>query len=89
MLLSAAAPSGLTATPLDDNDVQVAGTPDPSDGTQFEVDRQNADGSWVALATVDDSVDGDTYTDMGLSGATTYAYRVRADDGTVDGNIGF
>ena len=72
-------PTAVTATALDDTDAEVDWTPDPSDtGTRFEVDRQNADATWTALATVDDSTDGDTYYDGGLSGATTYAYRVRA-----------
>ncbi len=76
---AAPGPSGLTATPVDDEDVQLAWTPNPADpNTTFEVDRQNADGSWADLATVDDTTDGDAYADTGLSGATTYNYRVRS-----------
>ncbi len=76
---AAPGPSGLTATPVDDEDVQLTWTPNPADpNTSFEVDRQNADGSWTDLATVDDTTDGDAYTDSGLSGATAYAYRVRS-----------
>ena len=88
-LLSAAVPTGLTATAVDDNTVRVDWTPDPSDGTTFEVDRQNPDGTWTPLPAVDDAADGDTLTDAGLAGATAYAYRVRADDGTPGGTSPF
>ena len=82
-------PTGLTATAVDDEDVQLTWTPDPAAGTQYEVDRQNPDGTWAAIATVDDSVEGDTYTDSGLSGLQPYAYRVRAVGGTPDLNSAY
>ena len=78
------APTGLTATAVDDEDVQLTWTPDPAAGTQYEVDRQNPDGTWAAIATVDDSVEGDTYTDSGLSGDQPYTYSVRAAGATPD-----
>jgi fibronectin type 3 domain-containing protein len=71
-------PTGLTATAIDDEDVQLSWTPDPAGGTQYEVDRENADGTWTDLATVDDTVDGDTYVDSGMAGDTSYTYRVRS-----------
>ena len=78
------APTNLTATAVDDEDVRLTWTPDRAAGTQYEVDRQNPDGTWQAIATVDDSTDGDTYTDSGLSGLTTYTYQVRAVGPTPD-----
>ena len=83
------APTNLTATAVDDEDVRLTWTPDRAAGTQYEVDRQNPDGTWAAIATVDDSVEGDTYTDSGLSGLQTYAYRVRAVGGTPDLNSAY
>ena len=69
--------TGLTATATDDNDVTLTWTPGAGSDSQFEVDRQNPDGTWAAIGTVDDTTDGDTYTDSGLTGGTAYDYRVR------------
>ena len=66
----------LTATATDDNDVTLTWTPGAGSDSQFEVYRQNPDGTWAAIATVDDTTDGDTYTDTGLSASTAYFYRL-------------
>ncbi len=80
-----AGPSDLTATGLDDEDVELTWTPNPSDAnTQFEVDRQNADGGWATLDMVDDTDNGEVYDDFGLSGATAYTYRLRSVGATTD-----
>ena len=76
--------TSLSATAADDNTVVLAWTPDPADGTLFEVDRRNPDGTWASVATVDDAEEGDSYTDYGLAGASTLAYRVRAVGATAD-----
>ena len=77
-----AAPTSLTATAgagrvvldwADNTEADLASTP-------YRIYRQNADGSWPSTATATSATSG--YTDIDLTGGTTYSYRVTAVDTT-------
>ncbi|MCL4836923.1 MAG: fibronectin type III domain-containing protein [Thermoanaerobaculia bacterium] len=74
------APAGLTATPNGDNRVDLAWNPSAG-ATSYRVFRAEgtcaAAGAFLPLAS---GVAGTTYTDLTVSGGTTYAYRVSAVD---------
>lgn len=70
------APSNLTARPLSSTQIDLSWTDNASDETGFEVERADSGGPFLRVATL--GSDALTYADSGLTGATSYAYRVRA-----------
>ncbi|MGD1017869.1 MAG: fibronectin type III domain-containing protein [Verrucomicrobiia bacterium] len=74
------APSGLTATAISTNQINLSWTDNSSNEDGFEIDRApdngGSPGTWAQVATV--GTDVTTYSDTGLSPNTTYWYRVRA-----------
>lgn len=71
-----ATPSGLGAAPASDSQVDLTWVDNSSDETLFKVERRQGAGSFVQVADV--SPNATAYSDTGLAGNTTYAYRVRA-----------
>ena len=72
-----AAPSGLAATALSSSSIRINWTDNANNETGFKIERKTgAGGSYAQVATVGASAT--TYTNSGLSAATTYFYRVRS-----------
>lgn len=71
------APSGLTATAISQTQINLAWTDNANNEDGYKIER-SADGStgWTQIGTA--SVNATSYSDTGLSAATTYYYRVRA-----------
>lgn len=69
-------PSGLTATAISDDRIDLAWTDNSSDETGFRIERRLGNGDWVEITTVGAGVV--SYQDSGLSMGTPYSYRVRA-----------
>lgn len=76
-----AAPSGLSATAVAYNRINLGWTRNSTDETDFRIERCSGSGcsSFVEIATVGAGVT--SYSDIGLSGSTLYRYRVRAHNG--------
>ena len=70
------APSGLTATAVSANQINLAWTDNSTNEDGFQVDRSPDGTVWSPLATVGRGVT--TYANTGLSPSTTYFYSVRA-----------
>jgi plastocyanin len=74
-----AAPSNLTATPLDSTDVHLTWTVNSNNETQFDVQMKPAgSGSFQDLPLLPHATD--NLTVSGLTPATSYAFRVRAEN---------
>jgi titin len=74
-----AAPSALAATALSSTSIRINWTDNANNETQFKIERKTgAGGTYAQVATVGANVT--TYTNTGLSAATTYFYRVRANN---------
>lgn len=71
-----AAPSGLAATPISSNRVDLQWTDNASTETGFKVERRVEGGSWNQIATP--GANSTTYSDTGVAPDTTYDYRVLA-----------
>ena len=75
-----AAPSGLTATAVSANEIDLSWTDNSSNEDGFIIDRAPDNGgragTWAQIATVSTNIT--TYSDVGLAPLTTYWYRVRA-----------
>ena len=73
-----AAPTGLTATPFNANEIDLAWTDTSGNEAGFKIERCQGVGcsNFVQIATVGANVK--IYWDTGLSASTTYTYRVRA-----------
>jgi len=82
-----AAPTGLTATAAGQTQINLAWTDNASDETGFQIERCTGAGcsSFAQIATVGANVT--TYSNTGLSSATSYSYRVRANN--ANGNSGY
>ena len=78
-LATPAAPSGLTATPFNSGRINLAWTDNSTYEEGFKVERSTDGVSFTQIASVGPNVT--SYASMGLSGSTTYTYRVRAFDG--------
>ncbi|HET6250703.1 MAG TPA: fibronectin type III domain-containing protein, partial [Tepidisphaeraceae bacterium] len=71
-----AAPSGLTVSAPESDQVTLMWTDNSAGATAYQVQRNDNVGSgWVTIATTDSSAT--TYTDVTVSEATDYSYRVR------------
>ena len=71
------APSGLTATAVSTSQINISWTDNSSNETGFKIERKiGSGGTYAEITTVGANVA--SYNDTGLSGATTYYYRVRA-----------
>lgn len=71
------APSGLTATMISTNQINLSWTDNSNTETGHKIERAlSASGPWTQIATVGANVK--TYQNTGLSMNTTYYYRVRA-----------
>ena len=74
-----AAPSALTTTPLSTTQIRLNWTDNANNESGFQIDRSaNGTTGWTQIATVGSNVT--TYTNTGLTAATTYFYRVRANN---------
>ena len=75
------APSALTTTTLSTTQIRLNWTDNANNETGFQIDRSaNGTTGWTQIATVGANVV--TYTNTGLTAATTYFYRVRANNGS-------
>ncbi|MFB3903666.1 MAG: LamG-like jellyroll fold domain-containing protein [Acidobacteriota bacterium] len=72
------APSGLTATTVSSDQIDLAWTDNSSNETGFEIDRALNSGFTSGLVTFTTGADTTSYQSTGLSASTTYYYRVRA-----------
>ncbi len=73
------AASGLTATTISSTQINVAWSDNSDNETGFRLERRIGAGSWGVVATTSAGIE--TYSDTGLSPATTYEYRVIAVNG--------
>lgn len=80
-----AAPSGLSATAVSSNQVNLAWTDNASTETGFSIERSTDGVNFAQIATT--GANTTSYPDTGLSAATTYHYRIRAFNGS--GNSGY
>jgi hypothetical protein len=73
-----AAPTGLTATPFNATEIDLAWTDNSTNEAGFKIERCTGSGctNFVQIATVGANVK--SYSNTGLSASTTYTYRVRA-----------
>ena len=72
-------PSGLSATAITTNRIDLVWSDNSSDEASFEVERRAGNGSYSTIATVGTNVR--TYQDNGVFPGTTFTYRVRARNG--------
>jgi galactose oxidase len=75
-LQPSAAPSNLTATAVSASQINLSWTDNSNNETGFKVERSKHGRRFKRIATLGENVT--TYSDSGLSRATTYSYRVRA-----------
>ncbi|MBI5475263.1 MAG: fibronectin type III domain-containing protein [Ignavibacteriales bacterium] len=73
-----AAPSNLTASMSSATQVNLSWTDNSSNEGQFRIDRSSNGNTWLYLATAKSGLP--SYSDTGLTPATTYYYRVRAEN---------
>ena len=71
-----AAPTGLQATAVAADRIDLGWTDNANNETGFEIQRRESGGAWSTLASP--GADSVSYSDTGLSPSTTYEYRVRA-----------
>jgi hypothetical protein len=78
--MAPSAPSGLTATAVAANQINLAWVDNSTDETGFTIERSlSSGGPWNQVTTVGSNVK--TYYDAQLTGGTTYWYRVKATNG--------
>jgi hypothetical protein len=84
MTLNIAAPSGLTATAVGSNQINLGWVDNSNYEVGFAIERApdagGVPGAWTQIATVSSNVT--TYSDVGLQPSTTYWYRVRGFNGS-------
>lgn len=71
-----AAPTNLTATATSSSSIKLAWTDNATNETGYYVERAVSSGSFFTVAEL--GINAASYTDNGLTGSTTYRYRVRA-----------
>lgn len=69
-------PINLSATTVSSSKINLAWTNVATDATSIKVERQTGSGGWTLVTSV--AATATTYSDTGLTPATTYSYRVRA-----------
>ncbi len=69
-------PSNLSAEAISQSQIDLNWTDNSSNETGFVIQKANTSGEFVAIDTVEAGIT--TYSDMGLSSATTYSYQVYA-----------
>ncbi len=70
-------PSGLTATVVNSSRIDLSWTDNSDNETNFDIERKiGSSGTWTYLNSVSANVT--SYSDMGLTPATTYYYRISA-----------
>lgn len=74
--LPPAAPTGLTATPVDSGQVDLAWTDASGNELEFVVELSRDSATWVEMARL--PADSVAYSALGLAPATAYSFRVRA-----------
>ncbi|MBU1950779.1 MAG: fibronectin type III domain-containing protein, partial [Candidatus Eisenbacteria bacterium] len=76
-------PTGLTATAISSERIDLEWTDTSDNETHFEIERSDAeDGTYVQIDTVGE--DGDVFSDRGLDPSTTYWYRVSSSNASGD-----
>ncbi len=78
------APSDLTATAVSSTSIRLTWSDASRVETSYKVQRQAADGSWTAVATL--AAGATSYTDTGLRPSKRYTYRVRVLNATDGAN---
>lgn len=74
-------PTNLTATPVSSGQINLAWTDRSTNETGFKIERATSlTGTWTQIATVGANVT--SYSNTGLTGGTTYYYRVRSHTAT-------
>lgn len=74
------APSNLVATAVSSTQINLTWDDNSSDETKFELERSpDGSGSWVEIN--EPAANVESYSDTGLSPATTYYYRIKATNG--------
>lgn len=76
------APTALTASAISATQVNLTWADQASTETGFRVERATGGGPFVEIAVA--PANATTFSNAGLAAGTTYAYRVRATDGTLD-----
>ncbi|HVN82577.1 MAG TPA: M12 family metallo-peptidase [Terriglobia bacterium] len=78
-----AAPSNLSATAISSSQILLSWQDNSSDESSFKLHRKaGSNGSWGEIAAT--GANATSYTDTGLSGNTTYSYRVQASNNSGD-----
>ena len=73
------APTNLTASAVSSSQINLAWTDTSNNETGFQIERKTGSGSYAVVATVGAGVT--SYSDIGLTSATTYFYQVRSTNG--------
>ncbi|MCU7878040.1 MAG: DNRLRE domain-containing protein [Candidatus Thiodiazotropha sp. (ex Lucinoma borealis)] len=73
------APSGLLATTAGSDSINLSWSDNADNETQYVIERSLDAAAWTSAATLNANTSG--YTDPNLNAATTYYYRVKADNG--------
>jgi hypothetical protein len=76
------APSNLVATPISSSRIDLTWQDNSGDETGFKIERKTGSGSYSQIGTVGAGVM--SYSSTSLSAGTTYYYRVRAYNGTLN-----
>lgn len=71
-----ATPTSLQATPISASQVMLTWTESTPGGFTYTVERQNADGTWSVVGTIDGGAT--SFVDTGLTPGAPYSYRVTA-----------
>jgi len=79
-----AAPSALSASAASTSSINLAWTDNSSDETGFAIERCTGSGCTNFAPVVTTSANATTYSDAGLSASTTYTYRVKAVNATLN-----